>query len=144
MMLMFFDLWLKPFFIQNSDWCVQNSCAAWAMIVSVAVRTWRVTMLFHPTAAFFCLNWDISSAARCMMGAMPLYGWQPVTEGEGGSLECDWFLCNQCYRTVIVEPWPFEHEWLWYTDRLWGLKRNVIFVYGSGRRCLGEWEGTTG
>lgn len=47
-----------------------------------------------------------------MMGVMPLYGSQPVTEGEKGWLECDWFLCNQCYRTVIVEPWPFEHEWL--------------------------------
>lgn len=61
-------------------WCVGS-------VSSVAVRTWRVTMLIHPTAAFFFFfvqNWDISSVVWCMMGVMRLYGSQPVTEGEKG------------------------------------------------------------
>lgn len=64
---------------------LQNIFVAWAMFVSVAVRTWRVTMLFHPTAAFLLkLGHQLCGAARCMTGAMPLYGSQPVTEGEKG------------------------------------------------------------
>lgn len=30
---------------------LQHVSAVWVMFVSVAVRTWRVTMLIHPTAA---------------------------------------------------------------------------------------------
>lgn len=73
--------------------------------------------------------------AQCMMGVMPLYGSQPVTQGEKGEPECDWFLYNQCYRMVIVEPWPFEHERLSYADGLLELNGGVIFIYGSGWCC---------
>lgn len=31
---------------------LQNVFGAWVMFASVAVGTWRVTMLIHPTAAF--------------------------------------------------------------------------------------------
>lgn len=62
-------------------------------------------MLFNSTAAFFFFGqiWDISSVVQCMMGVMLLYGSQPVTEGgEKALLQCDWLLCKQQYRMVIV------------------------------------------
>lgn len=38
--------------MQSSDWCSSKCFGVWVMYVSVAVMTWRVTTLIHPTAAF--------------------------------------------------------------------------------------------
>lgn len=71
---------------------------------------WRVTVLLHPTAAFFWWIWDISSAAWCTMGVMLLYGSQPVTEG-GKKAHCSVIGCYVSSSTGWLLS-PFWTEWL--------------------------------
>lgn len=89
-------------------WWVSVMCGACTL--SHQSGAWRVTVLLNSTAAFFFFFfgqiWDISSVAQCTMGVMLLYGSQPVTEGgEKAPLQCDWLLCKQQYRMVIVAFW---------------------------------------
>lgn len=79
------------------------------MFASVALRTCRVTMLIHPTAAFFfvCWNWDIGWSGAWWEWCRCLARSQSAREREKGrkkknEQENDWPLCNQGYRTVFV------------------------------------------
>lgn len=51
---------------------------------------------------------------------------------DGAAVERDWFLCNQCCGTAIVEPPPFEHEWLWDAHRLLELTKTSSLFTGVG------------
>lgn len=50
------DLFSQPhviFCVQSSDWCSSKRWGVWVVYLSVAVMTWRVTLLIHPAAAFW-------------------------------------------------------------------------------------------
>lgn len=127
----FFQLWLK-----SLGYLMGMS----AVFVSVAVRTCKVTMLLHCTAAFLLkLGHQLCGAVHSGNDAAV---WRAAShwerEEKRGWLDCDGALCNQSYRAVIVKPRPFEHGCLWYANMASEFSSDVMFIYGSARCCGGE------
>ena len=122
---------------------LQNTSAMWAMFVSVAVMTWRVTIFFHTTAAFlFKLGHRLSSTVHDGSDAAV---W--LAASHWGRKGASWnvigsyviaatgrlLLSRGLLNTNGFDMQTSSLSWAW----------DVIFILRSGCCCLGEWEKKT-